>query len=1105
MNYFRYYLLIIIILIQIVACKSKDEQYSLFQVLNHDSTGIHFSNQLKPTAAFNLFSYMYYYNGAGVGAGDFNNDGLTDLFFAANQGGNALYLNKGKMHFEDITQLAHITNDSAWSTGVSVVDINNDGKLDIYICRVGNYKILKGKNQLFINQGINEKGTPQFKEEAHKFGLDFSGFSTQAVFTDYDMDGDLDMFLLNHSVNHDGNYAPRTLFLNTFDSLAGHRLYRNDNNQFIDVTKSSGIHSSKIGYGLGVVVSDINMDGWPDIYVGNDFHENDYLYINQKNGSFKDESEHQLMHTSQFSMGVDAADINNDAFPDIISMDMLPYESYMLKRSISEDDYNIFQHKLAYGYSYQYARNNLQLNRRNGLFSEIGQYAGIYSTDWSWAALWMDFNNDGKKDLFISNGIPKRMNDIDYINFVSGGEIQQKLASNTLQNKDLTLINKFPEIKIPNQFFINEGNAKFSNYTDSISNNSLTFSNGAAYADLDNDGDLDIVVNNINDPVMIYRNNTNQQSSFVKINPKGFPNNTNAIGTKLVVFSKEKRYLYEKNPVHGFLSSMDEPLLVGLNNIIVDSTYLIWPNNRFQKIELITNTTQTIKYDATLPQLDYKIFTSKITDTKNKIASWEDITIASGIDYEHKENPFNEFDREPLIPHMNASEGPATAVADINHDGLEDIFIGASKGNHPVVYIQQKNNRFVALSQPALKTDSMWEHVDAQWVDVNNDSNVDLVIATGGNEYYGADEHLLPLLYLNDGKGNLTRLKDAFADIYVTQSQVAVNDFNGDGFPDLFIAGRAVPWQYGISPRSYLLQNDGTGHFKDVTKEYAPALVTPGMITSAKWIDLNNDHQNDLLLTFDWGGIELFVKDGNKFIPNNITKQHGWWQFAYPLDIDNDGDLDIIAGNLGLNSRLKASPNKPVTMYINDFDDNGRIEQIMTYYVGGIETPFSSKIQLEKQMPLLKKKYLYAENFAKASLQDLFGKSKLNKALKLTADCFENVVLINDGKMNFSQIPLPYEAQFTTYKKALQVTQSHSDLPLVLLMGNYYNYNVELGRQDADFGTFIQLENQHSKTIQSFSGMHVQGQVNQLMPIHLNQTKAYLIIRNNAKAMLVKF
>ncbi|HSK12961.1 MAG TPA: VCBS repeat-containing protein, partial [Phnomibacter sp.] len=534
----------------ICGCALPEKEAPLFDTLTSDVTGLHFSNQLKPTPEFNLFGYMYYYNGAGVGAGDFNNDGLPDLFFASNQGRNTLFLNTGNMTFKDVTDEAGIPDDSAWSTGVSVVDINGDGLLDIYVCRVGNFKILKGKNQLLINQGMDENGTPSFSEEAEKYGLDFSGFSTQAAFFDYDADGDLDMFLLNHNVNHDGNYAPRSQFLGTFDSLSGHRLYRNDTRldatgmptpAFTNITAEAGIHGSRIGYGLGIVISDINMDGLPDIYIGNDFHENDYLYINQGNGTFVESGTEMMKHTSQFSMGVDAADMNNDGLPDIVSMDMLPDDPVMLRRSLSEDDYNIFQHKIKYGYSYQYARNNLQLKLGNGQFSEIAQFAGIHATDWTWSALFADLDNDGHKDLFVSNGIPKRMNDIDYINFVSNETLQEKLKNNTVEDKDLLLINTFPEIKLPNHFFMNNGDLTFSDRSGRVKNNLPTFSNGAVYADLDNDGDLDIVVNNINDAVLVYKNRTNEttpQNRYASIELKGQRQNPNAIGSKLILFSE---------------------------------------------------------------------------------------------------------------------------------------------------------------------------------------------------------------------------------------------------------------------------------------------------------------------------------------------------------------------------------------------------------------------------------------------------------------------------------------------------------------------------------------------------------------------------------------
>lgn len=1099
--------LIVLVLLFSFACKQK--QNSLFEVLDASQTGITFRNQLKPTPQFNLFSYMYYYNGAGVGAGDFNKDGLIDLFFAANQLQNKLYINKGNLKFEDVTTKASVPNDDAWSTGVSVVDINNDGLLDIYVCRVGNYKILKGKNQLLVCKGISKEGIPFYKDEAHEYGLDFSGFSTQAAFFDYDLDGDLDMFLLNHSVNHDGNYAPRINFINTYDSLAGQKFYRNDlinkkgkqQSFFTDITKQVGINGTKIGYGLGVVVSDINMDGWPDFYVGNDFHENDYLYINQKNGTFKDEGTEELMHTSQFSMGVDAADVTNDGLPDIISMDMLPYDPYMIQRSLAEDDYIYFNEKRKYGYHYQYARNNLQWNRGNGKFTEAGQYANVYATDWSWAALWMDFDNDGLKDLFVSNGIPKRMNDIDYVNFVTNGELQQKLRNNTLQQEDMKLVEKFPEIKIPNHFFSNKGNLSFTNITDSISNNPLTFSNGTAYADLDNDGDLDLVVNNINNAAIIYQNKSNDSKTkgFASMKLIGDSANMNAVGAKLLLFAANEIKTYENFPVHGFLSSMQLPMHIGLSNTIVDSAFLIWPDNGFEKVTLKKDTISIYTYEKGLPQFNYSIIHQW---NKNQIAI-EDIAAQTNLNYQHIENQFNEFDREPLIPHMVSTDGPALAVADINHDGLEDVFIGSSKGYHPIVLLQSTNGTFYQLPQPAMLQDSMWEHVDAVWADVNNDTHVDLVIATGGNEYYGTDEHLLPLLYLNDGKGNLKRKADAFVGIDVTQSTVLPFDFNNDGFVDLFIGGRTVPWNYGAIPRSYLLQNDGTGKFTDVTKKYAEQLQQPGMVTDAKLVDINKDGTDDLVLSFEWGGIDAFLHQKNKFVKQAITKQNGWWSSLLPFDADGDGDLDILATNFGLNTKLKPSELQPVKLYHHDFDGNERMEQILTYYLQNKEIPFATKMDLEKQMPSLKKKFLYAEDFAKATLTDLFGSDKLKQSQLLMVTQFAHALFINNNG-TFETKLLPWQTQLNNYRTSLIIDANSDVLPDVMLLGNYYDNNVQIGRQDGDFGTILINKGNGNFEYNAFKEFIDLKQVRKIKPILINKKIAFILARNNASTTVIE-
>ncbi|MEP7376221.1 MAG: VCBS repeat-containing protein, partial [Chitinophagaceae bacterium] len=902
----------------LTGCTSKKEiKQPLFEVLNEDRTGLHFSNRLKPTPKFNMFNYMYFYNGAGIGAGDFNNDGLIDLFFSSNQGENKLYINKGGLVFSDVTKEADIPQDNGWSTGVSVVDINNDGLLDIYICKVGKYEILNSKNQFLICKGIDKNGIPFYEDRAGQYGLDFSGFSTQALFFDYDMDGDVDMYLLNHAVHQNGSFAPRTNFAGTYSLLSGDRVFRNDTNSpsvgktvFTDVTKEAGINSSSIGYGLGAVAADINFDGYPDLYISNDFHENDYLYINQRNGRFSDESNQHLMHTSKFSMGVDVADVNNDGSPEIISMDMLPSDPYILKRSFGDDEYDIFLDKISVGYNYQYSRNNLQYNRRNGMFSEVGLYAGVYATDWSWAPLWIDFDNDGLKDLFISNGIPKRLNDMDYINFVSSEDVQQKLTANKMDENNMALVNKFPEIKIPNKFFKNKGNLQFLDIADSIGNNKPTFSNGAIYADLDNDGDLDVVVNNIDDPALVYKNKSNDKKDkrFVEITLKGSEKNRNAIGAKVVVFANSGIRTYENYPVRGFQSSMQVPLHIGLDNTSADSAFLIWPDNTYQRLAFGDSARITFTYSKDLPRFNYTGVSSYF---KSKVRPMEDITSTVGLNYKHTENHFNEFNREPLIPHMVSTEGPALAVADINGDGLDDVFIGASKTYHNAIFLQQPGGKFIQTQQPEMQQDSMYEDVDAAWADLNNDGYVDLVIASGGNEFYGNDVHSSPRIYLNDGRAQFKKLDHAFNNVFLTASCIATCDFNGDGFTDLFVGGRAVPWEYGQIPQSYLLQNDGSGKFTDVTEKKAKDLSKVGMVTGAVWLDIDKDNDQDLIVCCEWGGIEAFINTGGNFSKKALTENKGWWNFVLPVDIDNDGDIDLIAGNLGLNSRLKVSVNEP--------------------------------------------------------------------------------------------------------------------------------------------------------------------------------------------------
>ncbi len=1084
----------------------------LFQVLEHAATGLDFSNTLHPTRQFNVFDYMYFYNGGGVGAGDFNNDGKIDLFFAANQGQNKLYLNKGGLHFQDITKEASIPEDGGWSTGVSVVDINNDGMLDIYVCRVSKLEGLpESHNLLLVCQGIDSNGIPHYRDEAKEYGLDFSGFSTQAAFFDCDGDGDLDMYLLNHSIHQNGTFGPRKDRLASFNPLSGDRLYRNDGNgHFTDITAAAGIHSSVIGYGLGLAISDIDLDGYPDIYVGNDFHENDYLYINQHNGTFRDELNDRLMHTSQFTMGVDVADANNDGYPDIVTMDMLPYDPYILKRSEGEDTWDIFNLKIGYGYNYQYTRNNLQLNRRNGQFSEIGLYAGIAATDWSWSPLWVDFDNDGLKDLFISNGIPKRLNDIDYINFISNQELQDKMKIGKLDDKDMNLVNKFPEIKLPSKFFRNTGQMSFTDMGDQIDGGHPTYSNGAISADLDNDGYPDLVVNNIDEPVMVYRNRQGDKElrPSLDITLKGSEKNINALGAKLILFANGGIRTYEKYPVRGFMSSAETPIHIGLYKTQVDSVFLVWPDNTYERIILPDSAghSATLRlrytYRKGLPAFNYGLITGH---WKNPTRPLKDVTGSTGLLYRHEENDFHEFDREPLIPHMLSTEGPAVAVGDINKDGLEDVFIGASKWKKPAVFLQDKSGRFARMPQTDLDKDSTYEDVDACWTDVNNDGNMDLLVASGGNEYYGFEEWRQPRVYLGNGKGGLQRLNGAFDSIYMNASCIAAYDFNKDGNVDVFIGGRSVPFDYGKIPRSYLMQNDGKGHFRDVTAQYAKDLAEVGFVTSAQWFDLDGDGQKDLLITLEWGGILAFMNHDGHLVKKVLTDKKGWWNFLLPVDLNNDGHIDLIAGNLGWNSRLHASEKEPVRLYYYDFDDNGKKEQVLTYYLDGRELPFANKHELEIQLPPLKKKYLYADDFAKATLQELFSLEKLRKADTLTANYFSNAILFNLGNGEFRVQAMPWEAQLTTYRDAVVLNGDNDSLPDILLVGNYYDNNIQMGRYDADFGTILVNKGHDSVTVSPLNGLTVKGQVRHVRQVRIGGKESWLLIKNNDSTRVIRF
>ena len=1090
-------------------CSQKDTAPAAFQLLRKDATGLDFQNKLQPTLAFNALEYMYFYNGGGVAAGDFNNDGLVDLYFTANMSENKLFLNLGGLKFKDVTEQAGLTSplgaDSGtkWTTGASVVDINNDGLPDIYVSQVGDFRSVKGRNLLFVNQGIRD-GIPVFEEEAIAYGLDLVGFGTQAAFLDYDLDGDLDMFQLNHSVHANGTFGQKKTFQGTQHPLSGDKLMRNDGGKFAEVTMQSGINSSVIGYGLGIATGDINLDGWPDIYIGNDFHENDYLYINQRNGTFKEVLAEQTMHTSQFSMGVDIADVNNDGWSEIFSLDMLPEDPYILKSSLGEDEYGIYQFKLSYGYHPQNARNTLQLNNGDPgasgapTFSEIGMFAGVHATDWSWATLFMDMDNDGYKDLFVSNGIERRMNDIDYANFRANSEVRWKQNSGNLEESDLAVVEKMPAIKLPNKFYHNNGNLTFTDLDKQIKNALPTFSNGAVYADLDNVGDLDVAVNNLEDEPFLYQNlhseNKTPGSAYLSLKLKGSPANIQAVGARVVVFKKGEKITADNFPVRGYQSGALTNLHVGIGDpATADSILLIWPDNSYQRLDnVVFNKTTALEWRPGLPAFDF----NRLRQKEAIPYRFADVTAQTRLNFKHQENPFVEFNREFLIPHMVSSEGPALAVGDLNGDGLQDVFFGSAKRKKSALFYQKPDGTFLENTPAAILNDSLFEDVDAVFADIENDGDLDIVIAAGGNEFRDTDEAMKQRAYLNEGNGNFRRLD--FKGIYMTASCVLPADVNKDGLVDFFYGARAIPWNYGITPNSALLLNKGNGVFEDVSEKTGGGLREAGLVKNGAWTDIDADGDPDLVLAIEWEPITIFLNNGGTFEKRTFDERKGWWNMVLPHDFDGDGDLDILAGNLGRNAKFKPTPETPVRMYVSDYDGNGQIEQILTYYLKGREIPFANYAEMMKALPMLKKRYLFSKDFAKASIQDLFGKEKLAKAVLREANTFESMYFENTGNLTFKAHPLPDVLQFSTVNAA-----AVSDGGSVLIGGNFYECNIEMGRYDASYGNVLRIGPGGQMEAFPLGDLHIKGQVRRIRPVTVAGKTVFVFARNNDGAVVV--
>ncbi len=1077
--------------ILLFSCKGKTD--SMFESLSPSATNISFTNKLEKHKLFNILYYLYYYNGGGVATGDINNDGLPDIYFTANnKGGNKLYLNKGNFRFEDITDKAGVAGTAGWCTGVTMADVNGDGFLDLYVSAITGKYNLTGHNELFINNG---NGT--FKERAAEYGLDFSGLSTQAAFFDFDRDGDLDCYLLNQSHHPHANIVD-TSNRRTYDPASGDRLYRNDmgtTGKFTDVSAQAGIYQSNLGYGLGLAIADINNDGWDDIYIGNDFHENDYYYINNGNGHFTESGASHFKHYSRFSMGNDVADYNNDGQLDVVTVDMLPPDEQTLKTYGSDENADIYKLKLElHGYQKQYSRNCLQRNNGNGSsFSETALLSGMAATDWSWAPLFADFDNDGNKDLFISSGIVKRPVDLDYVRFVS--DLDMKRGRQETDIYDDEAIKSMPDGSCHPFFFKGDGKINFTDVSNTWGTGDMKgYYNGAAYADLNNDGNVDMVINSIEGPAVVLKNNAPAKYS-VDLVFKGNDKNTFGIGAKAWVFAGGKMQYQQLMLTRGFQSSCDTKLHFGLDSIRnIDSILVVWPNQKYQMLKTIPAVpVVTVVAAEAGGVFNYNSFFPPA------VPDYKDITGSIACNWVHQEDAFLDYNKQYLIPHQLSTRGPVITVADVNKDGLDDIFACGAAGQPGTLLLQGSNGGFTAIDTAVFAKNAACEENSALFFDANNDGYPDLYTVSGGNQWEDGHPALADHFYLNDGRGHFAEVPGAIPSILKNKSCISAADIDKDGDIDLFVGGLSDAKQYGIAQPSYLLLNDGKAHFSIAANDVIP-LNAPGMVTSAVFTDVNKDGWPDLIITGEWMALKLFMNNKGRFITADIPSSTGLWQSLYVADVNGDGYTDILAGNWGHNTKLFAGKDGPLKLYVKDFDKNGSVEQIMAYTIDGVEYSFLAKDELERSMPVLKKAYLKYSEVAGKSVQymmyDLFKDYVELKAEELGSCCF-----INDGKGNFSKSVLPWGLQLSpvfAFAPGLPDDAAKG----WIAAGNFYDVIPYEGRYDGLWPTpfFFTKGTQPFQTGAILGG--ADGEIRDMKWIHAKNGKNILVMARSNDSLL---